>query len=317
MSQCVGRDEGWKQFYFEKMEEQPPERIKTNILELFERELEAELAFNNGNWAKAIDLLQKLIDEQKFKDAEKGWYLQEMARYAEPYDKIKSNELQVAAHRLNRFLLKPRTGMEVSRIIVSGERVANIISWVGQFSDKQELQVAVFEILDGLSFGVISERFEDSIHRLGVSLGFACERPDEEWKEGPDNLWALRDNEYLIIECKNEVKQSRAEIYKHETGQMNNSIAWFKRNYPGAKSQKVIIIPTRQLSSAAGFNDIVGVLRPKELGRLRKNVKQFFDFFKTVDFSSLNAESIQQQLGIHKLTTEHLLGEYVVPPMDP
>ena len=66
---------------------------------------------------------------------------------------------------------------------------------------------------------------------LSRALGFAGERPDKMWKEGPDNLWALDDMQFLLWECKNEVRIRRSEINKRETEQMNNSCAWFEKNY--------------------------------------------------------------------------------------
>ena len=62
-------------------------------------------------------------------------------------------------------------------------------------------------------------------------MGFAGERPDAEWKEGPDNLWALDDSHYLLFECKSEVDVTRAEINKRETEQKNRSSAWFDKHY--------------------------------------------------------------------------------------
>ena len=72
-------------------------------------------------------------------------------------------------------------------------------------------------------------------------------------ERGPDNLWALRDNEYILFECKNEAAINRDEIHKDETGQMNNSSAWFQKHYPGAKVKRILIIPTKTLGRAVCF----------------------------------------------------------------
>ena len=37
-------------------------------------------------------------------------------------------------------------------------------------------------------------------------------RPENEVGKGPDNLWAIRDGEYLLVECKSEVHLDRQEI---------------------------------------------------------------------------------------------------------
>ena len=105
-------------------------------------------------------------------------------------------------------------------------------------------------MLSHLRFLVNSEAFERTFNELGKALGFDVQRPDKEWKEGPDNLWALRDTEYLLVECKNEVSLDRAEISKRETGQMNNACAWFSKNYRGATAKNVLVIPTKKVASA-------------------------------------------------------------------
>ena len=87
-------------------------------------------------------------------------------------------------------------------------------------------------------FGVAADSFEAVLDELVRALGFETQRPDKEWKQGPDNLWALRDNQYLLFECKNQVDKTRKEINKNETRQMNNSCAWFKKHYGDSPCKK-------------------------------------------------------------------------------
>ena len=77
------------------------------------------------------------------------------------------------------------------------------------------------------SFGTKADKFEAALDELSRALGFVGERPDSEWKEGPDNLWALDDSQYVLFECKSEVDVTRAEVNKREAEQMNRSSAWF------------------------------------------------------------------------------------------
>ena len=76
------------------------------------------------------------------------------------------------------------------------------------------MAVTASDILGRLRFGVKADDFERALDELSRALGFAGERPDKEWKEGPDNLWALDDTRYLVIECKSEVDVT-AEIELH------------------------------------------------------------------------------------------------------
>ena len=66
-----------------------------------------------------------------------------------------------------------------------------IMTWMTRFKDYKELNVCLSDILSRLAFGVKFERFEQALLELSEALGFAGERPDKTWKEGPDNIWAL------------------------------------------------------------------------------------------------------------------------------
>jgi hypothetical protein len=170
-------------------------------LDLFVAENASEQAFQNGKPDRAIEVFQELLDKQKITGHEKGWYLREMARYAHAFDKTCSNELQISAHKLNRYLLKPRAGMVIEPISATGQkRIARLITWGEQFQTPEDLLLDIDTITAQIRFGVSADDFEAALNDLGMALGFVTQRPDKEWREGPDNLWALRDNHYLLRE---------------------------------------------------------------------------------------------------------------------
>lgn len=311
INQCVKRDAGWKEFYVERMRAIGAEMSSGVILDLFQRELNAELSHHDGNPKQAVQTIQSLIDEEIKDDDDLGWYLQEMARYSYSFNKMESNRLQIEAHRKNSFLLKPRDGMQIDKItVVSQKRVARILEWLEQFTEPGEMMIRVNDVLSRLVFGARAERFELALDEIGKALGFGCQRPDKQWGQGPDNLWGLRDGEYLLLECKSEVDTKRAEINKKESGQMNNSCAWFKRVYSGAKVTNIMIIPTHKLSAAAGFNDAVEIMRTKELSRLRENIRSFFDAVRSFDLRDLSEEKIQELLDENGLCVDNLTNDY-------
>jgi replicative superfamily II helicase len=313
--QCLNRDEGWKEFYVERMNLVTEPGAEAKMLDVFVAERAAEVEYRNGDVDGAVATLQAVVDGKRIRtEADKAWYLQEMARYQYSQNKTESNALQLTAHKRNRYLLKPRAGMAVSRLAALGQkRVAAIIKWASEFESYEALSLAVDALLSDLRFGVRAEPFEMAVDALARSLGFNSERPDREWKEGPDNLWALRDGEYMLIECKSEVETTRESINKGETGQMNNAAAWFSREYPGAKVTRVMIIPTRKVGPAAGFNEPVRILRQKGLSRLTRNVKAFYASLRALDLRDLDEKKVQSFLDAHQLRTEHL-PEYAEEP---
>ena len=311
MRQCLGRDADWKAFYVEQMSKVKPSGANENVLRLYAAELSAEKLYIAGDYSKASEELQKLLDGGSVNDDDKGWYLQEIARYNYRANRTESQRLQVVAHKNNRLLLKPPSGVTVAQLtILSQGRVDRIIKWVGNFENYSNLDVTVSDLLSMLVFGTKADKFEHALDELSRALGFAGERPDKEWKEGPDNLWALDATQYLLWECKSEVDINRSEINKREAEQMNRSSVWFDKHYQGMDVKRIIIHPSNNVQSAAGFTHEVEAMRDTEIRKLAKSVREFFKSFEGLSFKDLSAPQIQRMIDAHKLAVPNLLADY-------
>lgn len=308
--QCLSRDEGWKEFYLEKMKTVVPRRSDERLLRLHAAELEAERAFATSNYTKAVSVLQHVLDSSMAQETDRGWYLQEMARYAYRIDRNQSQTLQEAAHKANRMLLKPTTGVSVAALVLSQARVSRLIAFIKSFGNYSDLDVGISDILSNLTFGTRAEKFELALHQLGQALGFASERPDKEWKKGPDNLWALNDHQYILWECKDEVDVLRTDISKSEAEQMISSSAWFKKHYAGKEVKRLLVHPADVGSASAPFIDEVEAVRPTELKRLVAAVRYFFRSFKLLDFNDLTEIKVQALITDSKLTVDDLYTKY-------
>jgi replicative superfamily II helicase len=318
VGQSLKRDPGWKEFYSSRMNDITVKAASPKMLDVFATEERAEQKFQEGANREAAQIIQKLIDSYIPVDAkeDRGWYLQEMARFLYPISKSESNEYQVKAHKLNKLLLRPKAGMNFEKLtMVSQKRIANIKSWLQSFENNEAMLLAVEEIAGNLEFGVSANDFEDAFNRLGIALGFNAQRPDKEWKEGPDNLWAVQDGEYVLAECKSEVELARVEIVKSESGQLNNATGWFKTNYPGGKITSFLIIPTKILSSAAAFNDPVRIIRKANLKKFVQSFRSFFLELKNVELKDVSDTKLQQFLNSHNLSVEDILTKYSEIPV--
>jgi replicative superfamily II helicase len=309
--QCLRRDPDWKTYYTEQMDGIVPRGPNESVLKLYAAELEAQEAYIAGDYASASGRIQQLMDDGHIDKNDKAWYLQERARYHYRTDRAESQNLQVAAHNKNRMLLKPPTGVTVAKlVVVSQGRAERIVAWVRAFGTYAEMDVTVSDILGRLRFGVKADAFEQALDELSRALGFAGERPDKEWKEGPDNLWALDDARYLIIECKSEIDVARAEINKREAEQMNRSAAWFDKHYKGMQAKRLIVHPAKRIESAAAFTHDVEGVTVSDLRRLEKACREFFKAFEGQNFADLSPQHIQQMVDAHHLSVDELLTRY-------
>ena len=312
--QCLNRDEGWKNYYSEQMNLlQDSNSLAIKVDETTQFEKEAEDLFVSSKPLEASNKIQSLLDSNKstISTDEKGWYLQTMARYLYASNQVDAMSLQIEAHKLNSSLFLPPSGYEVSAIeLKAQDRVKNIKSKLSEFNNFENLLVSVDDILLRLSFGMDSEKFERAVDELGQLLGYRTERPDKCWKSGPDNLWALRENEYLFIECKNKISSNRSFIEKYETGQLNSNLAWYQRHYNNTKTHYTMIILTKQINSNAGFTVPVKIMRERNLHLLKKKFNAFILGFKIIHLNDISEDFINQSLNQYNLTTDNIISDY-------
>lgn len=311
MKQSLQRDEGWKEFYKEEMDKISNTSDTSAIYDILLLERKAAVYNYAGDYEKASSLIQKIVDNHCNDDSEKGWYLQLMARYKYLQSKVDSNTLQKSAFLKNHELLKPSEGITYKKLdFINENRIQRILTHIKNFKNFEELKLSVEGVLADLEFGTSAEKFESALHELGIMLGFLSERPDKEFKKGPDNLWCGVSNQYFIFECKSEVNVERQEINKHEAGQMNTHCAWFESQYGDSFVKRILVIPTKNLSYHGDFTHQVEIMRRGKLKSLRVNVKAFFIEFNKYEIDSLSDEKIQEFLNAHKLNIESLKTEY-------
>jgi len=267
-----------------------------------------------GDYEKAVEKVQKIIDDFCSDESEKGWYLQIMARYKYFDSKIESNSLQKSAFLKNHELLKPKEGITYKKInFINENRINRIKNYINGYDNYQDLMISVDGFLSDLEFGTDSEKFESALKEFGIMIGFLSERPDKEFKTGPDNLWCGVDNKYFIFECKSEVDGDRQEINKSEAGQMNTHCGWFKEIYGDADVKKILIIPTKNLASNASFTHDVQIIRKGKLKLLKSNVKSFFKEFSKYELQSLTDEKLQEFINSHSLDLPSIWNIYSEP----
>lgn len=308
--QSLQRDEGWKDFYKEEMDKIVKDNNKSEIYSMLQIERDCEQANFLGDFETASTKMQKLADTL-IDTNEKGWYLQTLARYKYGLSKLDSNTIQKGAFKNNLQLLKPKDGISYKKIeYINENRIKRIRDFQSNYNSFDELSLAVDSILNDFTFGVEAEKFERALADIGTLLGFISQRPDKEFRKGPDNLWCGVDSKYFLFECKSEVDDSREEINKYEAGQMNSHCGWFESEYGENPVKRILIIPTKNLSYHGNFTHDVQIMRKGKLRNFKNNIKSFIKEFKPYKLVELSDEKIQQFIEANKLSMDSLLTEY-------
>lgn len=309
IKQSLGRDEGWKDYYVSEMESLQPDNASSAIYEQLQKEYLIEQLYCQGEFNKACEAMQKFVDELPVEDnLERGWYLQQLARYSYPISKKISNDQQKSAFRKNPQLLKPKEGIEYAKInYINENRLQRIRTYLSKFTDIEELRLSINSTLDNLSFGVESDKFEEALKDVGQLLGFISQRPDKEYRKGPDNLWCGVNNQYFIFECKNEVDENRSEISKYEAGQMNSHCAWFEEEYgKDLWVNRFLIIPTKNLSYYANFTHDVQIIRKGKLRDFKVNIRHFINELSRFVLTEITDNTLQELIELHSLDCDDI-----------
>ena len=142
IKQMLARDDGWKEYYSSEMDTLEEDNSESSVYERLLKERQAERFFSEGEYGKAVSTMQKLIDELDVDDTEKGWYLQQLARYTYPISVAQSIEIQKSAFKKNSQLLKPSIGIDYTRIsYIHQNRLNNIREYIRRFSDYSEFSL--------------------------------------------------------------------------------------------------------------------------------------------------------------------------------
>lgn len=309
--QSVMRDESWKEYYRDEMNGINEEKFQFDRASLL-AEKQSDEFFINGQYDKSIKCLQEYIDSNNIGKEDKCWYLQLIARRQYMSSRRDANKFQIAAFNGNRQLLKPIEGAEYRPFSpINFTRTKNILELFKKYETYGELSLVVNDILNDLSMGTRAEKFERAMDNVGQILGFECQRPDKLIRRGPDNLWLVGHNKYIMIECKSEVKETREYINKSEVGQMENHCGWFEEIYHDADVLRVMVIVTNKVAIDANFSHEVKIMRKKNLNKLKNNILKFIREFKQYDILNITEEIINDALNKNYLGDQSIWYEYV------
>lgn len=307
INQSLGRESGWKKFYAEKMENLPDNKKGNDLIELLEKETEAELAYLRDDYKKAAEIFQKIIDEHHDRPLEEiAWYQQEMARVLYPIDKENSVKIQKSAHRKNIYLFKTEQEIDSNQNNhMSRER--NIVEIITNSQNYNVLLNQIEETINNLHFSLDSDDFEMKIKSVGYYLGFESSRPEkrtdaDKKKGGPDNLWKVEEDNYLVIECKNESQHGENKyILKRDTQQLSGAISWFKINFPEKNGFPVMITSRTEYAEDASPPENTRLVNPEQIASIKEKLLLFYRDCTNYSQKEITEEKVSALLKRHKI----------------
>lgn len=270
VDQVLERDKGWLAASRSRLS-----TLRYTTLSVDQVTIARRAAFDaaaSGRPNEAPEKLQSALTSANADKVLRGQLLQELAMYEHSVDPIAAQLTQRGANESNRALLRPATGVSYAKLgTPTQEQGAAASSWLqGRYSSGGELRLGFNALLSDLTWGPRAEQFEAAMQDLAFHLGFAGQRPEREIGRGPDNLWALNDGSFLVIEDKSGAREHP--VYKDDAKQLSNSMDWFKEQYALATGTPVLVHPWATFDSKAAMPQRCRVITLESLTKVRDSL---------------------------------------------
>lgn len=307
--QCLDRDPNWI-----KVSKKALVSIKADDeLRLDPSKLALRAAFDHARanqHKKALSTLDKVIDATDVEQV-KAWLLARKAAFQHAVDAEGAQKTLVVAHSMEPRVTKPLHGTVYKKLTpATGQQASTLIAYhASRFLDATDMKLFADGLCSDLQFRPdTSEKFEAAVNELARFLGISGQRPEKDYKEGPDNLWALPGGSFLVIECKNGVTAGDG-IAKKDAGQLGQSMEWFAARYPASASVPIMIHSERKLGQGASSVNGMRVIDAKGLEKLRKNLKAFAQQLTDPDIAS-SASEVAKRLAQFELNADAFVNAF-------
>lgn len=301
IDQCLKRDPSWVKVSKKALLKA---QAKTGLV-LDKASVAVRQAFDaarSGDYKAAADILSAAANAAQDVD-EKAWLMSKLAGMQHHLNPATSQKTLLAAYRLNPNVLRPIEGIAYQKLAAQkGAQAAEVQSYHQErFLEAADRILEVNQLTDELRFhSVTPNKFEAAIDAVARFVGLHSQRPEKQFNDGPDNLWALPDGSFLIIECKNN-STSENGISKADLGQLDQAMSWFVGKYTKAGTgTPVIVHPLKTLGDGASEVEGMRIVTEKELEKLRKALTEFAKSLGDPDI--LNSQKqINELLATHGL----------------
>lgn len=164
------------------------------------REVKLDLHFGQGPVSRAREAAKVLeLGDLGLDNQNKSWYLQKMSNYIYEAEPGRAFEIQQAAFEYNNAMLCPPGVVKRPISMDKSATQMTIITWYKSFSNWNGAIAAIADLRARLSYGMTPKTLENAVKELASLLGAIGSRPEEEFGEGPDDLW-LWPSHILAIE---------------------------------------------------------------------------------------------------------------------
>ncbi|UFH34554.1 DEAD/DEAH box helicase [Flavobacterium acetivorans] len=304
---CLTQSPEWRAYHSQELSGVESDKLndeKIKNLNIAQAENDAIDLYRSRNYQAAKEvILKRIIEINDLTGKQNGWYFQLAAQFLYMDNKPASNDLQIKASKTTPHMFQTALGHNYTKISANEEQSSNVLKFISQFNKSHDFKIYLEEVLGSLIFSpdVNSSKFENALANVGRILGYYAQEPESDFGNGPDVLWGMTDNHYLILEAKS--MAIHGEITRENIGQLLQSGEWFKTRYGAGMSHTLV---TLQAPSIKGWNvnpsENSKVIDENSLNKLRENLAQFVNGIVSHGTIAITSLQIAKLLGAHNFT---------------
>ncbi|TPN87340.1 DEAD/DEAH box helicase [Aquimarina algicola] len=306
-SLCLVQDMSWREYHSDilsKIEvDKTDDRILKN-LEIADVESRAIDQFRRRDYEGASNLiLNDIVDSVDLTSKQRGWYFEKSANYLFLDNAPKSNDLQLKAAQTTSHMLQSKNGHSYTKITANEGQAIQVLHFIKRFETSQDFKMYIESLFENLSFSqdIPHTKFENALAEIGSLIGFYAQEPEAEFGNGPDVLWVMTDQHYLVLEAKSRAVHDV--ITRDNINQLLGSGEWFKNLYgPAANHNLVTLQPPNIKGWNVNTSENTRVIDEDSLNLLKDNLRRFVDGINNSGFIAATTKEIANLLGIHNFT---------------
>ena len=226
-------------------------------------------------WEKAIEALDGAINSET-QNTTKGYLLQIKAKFTNFIDRSKAQQILLSGKSMNTSILSPISGVRYDKAINNTEQAKAICDYI---TKKQivsnDYVIHANAIASSLVFSPDADNFESALQDIGNLIGFTSTRPEKEtYGKGPDNLWAMGNDNYFVIECKSAAIAET--ISKDYCNQLGGAIRWFSDEYgESCSATPVMVHKSTIIDRRATAVQNMRIITVEKLESFKRNINEF------------------------------------------
>lgn len=239
-----------------------------------------------------------------------GWLGEQLAVYLHAVDPVMAQGALAKAADRNAAVLRPIGGLAYKPVRPTAAQAQQCVDTLTAMYDSgADLLLGFERVLSQITWDPnATDETEQALADLAQHLGFSSQRPERDFRRGPDVLWAFAASKFAVIEAKSGATGDF--IWKRDINQLAGSVNWCEEQYGAdAEIHPVVMHRSAVVEKSGTAPEGTRVLTTPKL-ELLKNAVRSFATALAQDDRFRQADAAATQLAYGKLTGPGILAAY-------